>query len=69
MYYNEYILTRYHFDDRFDLIVLPESVENNDKFKVMFSKYGIFLKENYQLQYVYKFLSTGEKVYFYKKQV
>jgi hypothetical protein len=69
MYYNEYILTRYHFDDRFDLIVVPESVENNDKFKVMFSKYGVFLKENYQLQYVYKFLSTGEKVYFYKKQV
>lgn len=69
MYYNEYILTRYHFDDRFDLIVVPESVENNDKFKVLFSKYGVFLKENYKLQYVYKLLSTGEKVYFYKKQV
>jgi hypothetical protein len=69
MYYNEYILTRYNFDDRFDLIVVPETVENNDKFKVMFSKYGVFLKENYLLQYVYKFLSTGEKVYFYKKQV
>ena len=69
MYYNEYILTRYHFDDRFDLIVVPESVENNDKFKVLFSKYGVFLKENYKLQYVYKLLSTGEKVYFYKKQL
>jgi hypothetical protein len=68
MYYNEYILTRYNFDDRFDLIVVPETVENNDKFKVLFSKYGVFLKENYKMQYVYKLLSTGEKVYFYKKQ-
>jgi len=69
MYYNDYILTRYHFDDRFDLLVLPETVENSQKFKQLFTKYGVFFKENYKLRYVYRFLSTGEKVYFYKKQI
>lgn len=68
MYYNEYILNRYNFNDRFDLIVMPETVENSEEFKNMFSKYGILLNKNYKLKYVYTFLSTGEKVYFYKKQ-
>ena len=69
MNYNDYILSRYHFDNRFDLLILPETVENSQKFKQLFTKYGIFFKENYKLRYVYKFLSTDEKVYFYKKQI
>ncbi len=64
---NEYLLKRVKFDTRADLLIVPESIEGNSKFKEMFSKFGVKLNENYQLVYVYQFLSTHEKIYFYKK--
>ena len=66
---NEYILHRFNFDDRFDLLILPESVNGSIKFKAMFSKFNVNLHKNYQLVYVYQFLSNQEKIYFYKKGI
>jgi hypothetical protein len=69
IWYDEYILNRTGFNDRFNLLVLPETVEKNNAFKVMLFKYGVKLHENYKLVYTYKFLSTNESIYFYKKKI
>lgn len=66
IYVNEYVLDRFKFNDRFDLIVLPGTVEKSNKFKRLFEKYGIKLNYNYKLACSYELKSTKEKVYIYK---
>lgn len=66
IYVNEYVLDRFKFNDRFDLIVIPETVEKSDKFKQLFEKYGVKLNHNYKLTCSYELLSTKEKVFIYK---
>jgi len=67
IWYNEFILDRYKFDDRFDLIVVPNNVEHDPNFRTLLSKYNVRLGENYKIAYVYKYQSIGENVYLYKK--
>jgi hypothetical protein len=64
---DKYILNREHFDDSFELIVVPSKVYHNLKFKSMFAQYGVFFDKNYKLKFTYTLLSTKETVYFYKK--
>ena len=44
-------------------------LKHMDKRTISNKKDQAYFKENYKLRYVYRFLSTGEKVYFYKKQI
>ena len=69
IWYNDFILNRYKFNDRFDVIVVPNNVEHDNNFKIMLAKYGVKLGENYKLVYVYKYLSINENIYLYKKQL
>jgi hypothetical protein len=69
IWYNEFILNRYKFDDRFDLLVIPNNVEHDPNFKTLLSKYDVRLGENYRLVYVYKYNSINENIYLYKKQI
>jgi len=64
---DKYILKREHFNDSFELIVVPSKVYNNIKFKSMFAQYVVFFDKNYKLKFSYTLLSTKETVYFYKK--
>jgi len=64
---DKYILKREHFDDSFELIVVPNKVYNNIKFKSMFAQYGVFFDKNYKLKFSYTLLSTKETIYFYTK--
>ncbi|MDF2448101.1 MAG: hypothetical protein K0R26_605 [Bacteroidota bacterium] len=66
LYINKYVLDRFKMDDRFDLVVIPETVKNSSAFKDLFGSYGVNLGDNYRLFYQYRFLSTGENIYFYK---
>ena len=64
---DKYILSREHFNDSFELIIVPSKVYNNLKFKSMFAQFGVCFDKNYKLKFSYTLLSTKETVYFYKK--
>lgn len=64
--FNDYVLSKSHIKQSSPLLLLPDTVINNIKFKALFSKYHINLNQNYKQVYQYQFISNKEKIYFYK---
>lgn len=64
--YNDYVLSKSEIKQSKPLLLLPDTVIDNEKFKALFSKYHIYLNQNYKQVYHYQFISSEEKIYFYK---
>ena len=64
--YNDYVLSKSDIKQSKPLLLLPDTVIDNLKFKALFSKYHINLNQNYKQVFHYQFISNKEKIYFYK---
>ena len=63
---DEYILNRFEFSDKAELIILPETVYHKELFEKMFVKHNVFFDKNYFLAFKYQLQSTQENIYIYK---
>lgn len=66
IFMNDYLLQHSNTNTSSNLLLVPENVIGDLKFKEMFHKINIHLNVNYKLLFKYKFLGNDETIYIFK---